>query len=465
MLSIHPEDFAIIIEGGYYFMTKNTRPLLHFVQGLQAYPFSQFDLYYNRPDLVLKALGSTNQKLINAYYRAYQKRLRRLGIEEGSTLAKLSMPKVEVLNEQLPLATDQPEINLRLLMNSPTQELAKLEVKVNAVPLGGNNQGIALSGKLVEKELSIPLSVGKNHIEIAVWNNSGVKSLIQVVDINYDSEGKKPKLFLLGIGVGDYPESDKDLTAPTKDVATLVSYYQEGHRKYAKVEVEQILNQEATKAGILEASKFLRQATVNDDVLIFLAGHGLLDADHDFYFACHDVDFLNPKGNGLSYEELQGLFEGVKARNRLMMIDACHSGELDKELLAYEKAQRTEVEEVEFRSQDDQTYNHTNDNGLGLRNSFELMRTLFADLRENTGVTVIAAASGTELAREDAEAGFFTRAFIQGLQSKIADLNQDGKIRLSELRAYVYEQVSKQTGGRQNPTARQENLINDFVLW
>ena len=104
---------------------------------------------------------------------------------------------------------------------------------------------------------------------------------------------------------------------------------------------------------------------------------------------------------------------------------------------------------------------------VGLKNSFELMQMLFADLRRGTGAMVISSASGGEFAYEGEqwENGVFTYALLEGLKSGNCDVNKDNEISVSELRNYVIERVDVLTNGRQNPTARKENLEFDFKVW
>jgi uncharacterized caspase-like protein len=92
---------------------------------------------------------------------------------------------------------------------------------------------------------------------------------------------------------------------------------------------------------------------------------------------------------------------------------------------------------------------------------------LFADLRENAGLNVISAAAGTEFALEGEEwkNGVFTYSMLSGLKNNLADANKDGQITVSELQSYLQRRVPELTQGRQNPTSRSENVVNDFRVW
>ena len=52
-----------------------------------------------------------------------------------------------------------------------------------------------------------------------------------------------------------------------------------------------------------------------------------------------------------------------------------------------------------------------------------------------------------------------------GLKNGQADANKDHVITVSELQAYVIDEVRKLTQGGQNPTARRENLEYDFPVY
>jgi hypothetical protein len=105
--------------------------------------------------------------------------------------------------------------------------------------------------------------------------------------------------------------------------------------------------------------------------------------------------------------------------------------------------------------------------GTGLKTSFELSKTLFADVKSSHGAVVISSAGGGEYAIEGREwkNGIFTYCFIDGVRNKKADLNNDKKITIAELQHYLSVAVPKITGGRQTPTSRDENLNNNFIIW
>jgi hypothetical protein len=59
----------------------------------------------------------------------------------------------------------------------------------------------------------------------------------------------------------------------------------------------------------------------------------------------------------------------------------------------------------------------------------------------------------------------FTYSIRKGLEGEEADSNGDKAITVSELRNYLYAQVENLTNGRQKPTARSENLENEWTVW
>jgi uncharacterized caspase-like protein len=143
-------------------------------------------------------------------------------------------------------------------------------------------------------------------------------------------------------------------------------------------------------------------------------------------------------------------------------MDTCHSGEFDKEdvQVVRSDAQADDVKVRTFRGLEFEATPK-----LGLDNSFQLLQTMFADLRRGTGAVVISSAGGAEFALESAtwKNGVFTHAVLRGLKGE-ADRNKDGRVQVSELRDFVEQEVSRLTRGRQTPTARRENLVVDFPI-
>ena len=107
------------------------------------------------------------------------------------------------------------------------------------------------------------------------------------------------------------------------------------------------------------------------------------------------------------------------------------------------------------------------DSSVGLDNSFELMRMMFDDFNNDNGIQVISASAGSEYALESDRwhNGVFTYSVIHALSDPRTDLDKDGKITVNELKRYVSDKVVELTEGKQNPTARKENLENNWVIW
>jgi len=201
-------------------------------------------------------------------------------------------------------------------------------------------------------------------------------------------------------------------------------------------------------------------------VILFFAGHGVLDNELNYYLATTELDAENMSKTALNYDYLEGIFDGIPARKKVIIIDACHSGEVDKE----EEFTEVETEDEGFfvTSRDVRSASALESRSkISTQNSFELMKMMFADVRRGTGSTVISSAGGGEYAYETGETknGVFTYVMKNGLSQKKADLNNDGMIMVSELRDYVSKTVSKLTKGSQNPTYRRENLEFDFRIW
>jgi len=456
-------DYIVVNKDNYYTCTPRARDAIAFKYGEDIFPFEQFDLKYNRPDLVLQGPPASGKAMQRAYNAAYQKRLEKLGFTEAELSADFHLPTLNILST-FASSTQQQTIPVRLAMNDSLYKLKVLRITVNGVPLFGS-RGISLRPtNSVEQTVDIPLSVGRNFIECSVLNDKGAESLKESFEISCENERPVPQnTYIVAIGVSGYQDSQYDLTYAAKDAEDLAAAFQRANPSAVKTLV--IADARATRENIRKAREFLMQSTVDDEAIVFFAGHGLLDNKLDYYLGTTDVDFENPALRGLAYEDLEGLLDGIPARKKLLLVDACHAGEVDKgssALVAENSKSAAGVTSRGFKS-----VISTDQSLLGLKDSFDLMQDLFANLEVGSGAVVIASASGKEFAYESNEwrNGVFTYALLEGLKSKSADRNGDGRITVSELKDYVTQRVQFLTGGKQTPTSRRENLDFDFRVW
>lgn len=462
LVSFRADENTIVLPNRYYYSTKGAVKGIHYVMDNKAIPFDQFDLQYNRPDIVFEALGVSDKNLLDGYKKAYLKRLVKNKVTEEMFSDDFHLPEVSIEKNNIPITSTNKKLTINFTAKDSKYNLTKVELSVNNIPIYGKT-GLVITGNTQNFNQEIELSEGRNKIGVIAINEKGVKSIEEVVEIQYTGEASKPNLYILAIGVSEYKSSEMNLTYAAKDASDLISAFESNGENYENITILKYLNQEATTSNILQSKEILQKSKVNDEVVVFVAGHGLLDANLDYYLATHDVDFLNPSTKGLKYENLEGLLDGIPARKKVMFLDACHSGEVDKEAKGEQTASSISTTgNVKFRG-----FNSSTNNSMGLQNSFKMMQELFADLRRGTGAVVISSASGAEYAFESPEwnNGVFTYSLLEGLKSGNCDENEDGEIRMSELRNYVMTRVAELTNGNQHPTSRNENLEFDFKIW
>jgi hypothetical protein len=145
---------------------------------------------------------------------------------------------------------------------------------------------------------------------------------------------------------------------------------------------------------------------------------------------------------------------GTMPRKKLMLIDACHSGEVDKEdLITLDASSDSLIKGLKPVA-------YKKEGHLGLKNSFELMQSLFVNVGKSTGANIISAAAGTQFAleRNDLKNGVFTYSILEAMYKYPT-------LKISELKKIVGERVEQLTKGLQKPTSRNETIAVDWNVW
>lgn len=460
-------DYIIFNKDYYYTGTKEALKGIAFKIDDRLYPFEQFDLIFNRPDIVANTIGKTPKNLIRAYEYIYSKRVKKMGFEKGDLKDRFVVPEIYIDREKLPYISEENEITFTVSARDSIEKLDRIQIYLNGVPYYGK-EGIKLSDKnihAIEKDITIGLIQGMNKVTVMSINQAGAYSLKESFTVIHEPKKLlKSNLYVIGIGISQYQNETYNLTYPTKDVHDFINQMKQNGEVYKNIYIKTLTNEDATIQNIVDLKDFLNNVTINDVVVIFMARHGVLDEDYNYYFGTYDMDFTDPAEKGLAYERIEDLLTQIKAIKKLLIMDTCHSGEVDKDEIEKDTEPQEEDGDIKFRSV---ATGYKEENAVGLENSREMVENLFSDIRQGSGATVISSAGGAEFAMEsDAwKNGLFTYCMLEGIETGKADFNRDKKIDVDELRRYVYENVKELSNGRQRPTTRIENIQMNYPIY
>ncbi|MDZ4793360.1 MAG: caspase family protein [Bacteroidota bacterium] len=448
-------DYAFnITPGGYYMANPKASKLLHYTTpDLKIISFEQLDVKYNRPDKVLEAIGTADTGLIRSYRKAWEKRIRKLGVDTTTFKEGYSVPSADFVNrDDTQFERTDESVQLHIKGIDSVYKLDRFNIWINEVPLYGQ-RGVRLKKRYsnsFDTTVSIKLTRGENRIETSVTNVNGTESYRMPLVVNYTAAVQpKQTTRFVGIGIDEFTDSQYNLKYSAKDIRDLALKLKEKYKD--DIIIDTLFNKNVTISNVKSLKKKLLQTTENDKVIIAYSGHGMLSKEYDYYLSTYSVNFDKPEENGLPYEELENLLDSIPARKKLMLIDACHSGEVDKEDLVTLNASSDSLikglKPVAYKK----------DGQLGLKNSFELMQSLFVNVGKSTGATIISAAAGTQFAleRNDLKNGVFTYCILEAM-------NKYPSLKISELKKIVGERVEELTKGLQKPTSRNETIAVDW---
>lgn len=125
------------------------------------------------------------------------------------------------------------------------------------------------------------------------------------------------KMYVLLAGIKNYPSQDyKPLNSPINDITAMRNFWNSSSGGLVPSEnIIYLPEDKATRGNVIRNLRLMAQkATSNDVIIVYLTGHGGWGG----YFGCYD--------NLLSYKELNQIIADSKARNKLVIVDACFSG-------------------------------------------------------------------------------------------------------------------------------------------
>lgn len=223
------------------------------------------------------------------------------------------------------------------------------------------------------------------------------------------------KIWALIIGISSY-EHMPALKYPDDDAYRIFAFLKSPEGGAVPDEqMKLLIDEDATRYNIFKAMKEIySKAGPNDLILTYYSGHGkkgaFLPIDYDGY------------KNQILHTDISKELSKSRAKYKLFIADACHSGSLFSE-----KSNSSRIL--------DDFYNQ------------------LAQAKSGTALIMSSKANETSLESNGLRQGVFTHFLIRGLKGE-ADKNNDYIINVQELYDYVYKNVTTYTNNRQTPVIR-----------
>lgn len=451
MFISHRGDYAIVLPNGQYAGSPGCEKMLEFAQDEHVLSMQALAPWRNRPAEVLQALGG-NPDDIAALQATTKRWLRKLGYDESALAhepALQDFPIAEVAMPKLNETAETTTFNVTLKANR--KAITALHVRADGVkiPQTWENDLLVPAGQESTVTVGVPLAIGQNWIEITPIDSMGISGNTERFRVihsgKYESE-----LYVVALGVSDYVDDSLDLQYAAKDARDIAACFQKHGN--GRVRTLTLTDKEVSNHAVLEKVKaFLAAASIHDRVVLYIAGHGMLDDKLDYYYAPHHFDTENIAETGISLEALVSCLQQAAPRKRILLMDTCHSGQLGEageEQLAANGVQLPHgVRAIQNRGMKVRKSNIT----LSTTQTKRYIEDMFSLGDTYRGINIIAGAAGAEYALESTEwqNGVFCASLCNNLDGR-ADYNKDGLTTLGELQDAVASQVRKLTGGKQN---------------
>jgi len=322
----------------------------------------------------------------------------------------------------------------------PEQLQKKLEQKKEVYYLSFSSD--TLQGFLTgEKNSANPILVK------AKVKGSGIYGRGAVLDVVKTTEKENPKFYAVFIGVNDYGNPTKessaqryrDLDFAKKDAddlanaveATARNLFKEDCRIYRLTGTGNS-DSVPSKANLQNVLKEIGENAKASDILyIFFAGHGDIpekSGEKEIRFILHKADKKNVMSSSFGVEELTEWChpKNIKAQKRVLVFDACHSGQIINQTMAFNG--RGDDEATRIRQLD--------------------------RLKDKNGMMILAAAADNESAYEDEtlNQGVLTYHLLQVMKEQTKDTSLEIRSWFDETIDLVKD-YSRANGNQQEPNS------------
>jgi uncharacterized caspase-like protein len=464
MYLVGDKDWLINTDDGYFDGSRNGCEGLALEADLHGIGIDQLAYMFNRPDKIFNAFNQSSE--LGLYYKqCYLKRLKRMKIDENKLSSNVHVPQALINDTKV----EGKYAIVDFTLTDSRYNIKAYNFFINDVPLFGV-EGKKVSNNNINLNEKVELTNGKNKVEISCINEKGAESYRALTYASYNGESKKD-LYILAFGVSKYQNPTYNLQFADKDAIDLSNVLETYKGKgFENVYMRVLINEQVTPDAIKASKVFVKNAKPDDTFILFIAGHGTYDTDEEatYYYLTSNADPKNLKGTAANFESIEDLLQGIPPRNKLFLMDACESGEIDDEdqgqMIA--SATGTGISSRGFKKSTSVIASGAKQSNPIAKRSYlyQKDRYIYNDLVRRSGAIVFSSSKGGELSyeRSDIENGLFTEYIIKALTTTDADKDGNGIVSTDELREYVSAQVAKASGDLQHPTVDRDNIYQKF---
>ena len=229
--------------------------------------------------------------------------------------------------------------------------------------------------------------------------------LISFLLIGCKKEIEEPCTYVVSVGISKY-KSINNLRLAERDAESVAQLFD---KRSAKTIL--LRGAESSKTNILQTLKnHFIVAKPQDLVVLFFSGHG-------YQGGFCPYDMTQNAESGLSYEDIRSIFKDCKAKNKIIIADACYSGL--------------------FRGETGENHSAS-------------LRAQSEDSSSNVVVFLSSRSNETSIESPFMAYGLFTNSLIRGLRGG-ADSNRDRIISAKEIFDFVSISVKEKSQDKQHP--------------
>jgi hypothetical protein len=457
-------DYVIILPSGYYAGSPGCEKLFNLPSKDGFVDSSSLAPWRNRPAEVIKALGG-DPKTADLLGKVTDRWLKRIGFDPStpepaaSEIAKISVPQMPSL-----WATSS-SVSFPIEATAGGESLKEVDVRVNGVlqnSFSGSELNVPKGGHAT-LNASVNLAEGQNWIEVTATDAKGHPGNLEHFRTILPKASESPKRYIIAMGCSEYDRPELNLQFAAKDAGDVLKTFREAGGRECKTLL--LTNREVGPEALDKIKAFLGDSKESDEVIFFCAGHGLLDEHLDYVYAGHQIDPEHPGQSGIKLDALLDAVSSGKSLKRLVLMDTCQSGSVGEQE-EMKLAQNTTELPHGVRAIKNRGLKVVGTSNLSGSDQQRFIEEMFLLPGQHRGINIIGASGGAEYAMESDKwnNGVFTSALIEGLRDQEADMDGTGRIKVSDLKAYLAKRVPELTGGAQKPSVVAFEPDQDFDI-